>query len=269
MTILAVDDRPKALSALVKAIRSAEPEAEVYGFSGSAEALRFARELCCDAAFLDIDMPEMDGLELAGRLRALYPRINIIFVTGFTEYTGEAISQRASGYVTKPVTPEKIREELDNLRYPVEDRKRKRVQFRCFGNFEVFLDEKPMCFKHGKTKELLAYLVDRRTLCTNSDIIASVWEGGISDSYFRTLRTGQTAMPPCRRSATLCSLITMSTPFTTGKPSSLPYMAPSAPRTNSPSSARSSIPSSGASGAGRWRTIPMPSSASCSTAFTA
>lgn len=141
MTILAVDDRPKALSALVKAIRSAEPEAEVYGFSGSAEALRFARELCCDAAFLDIDMPEMDGLELAGRLRALYPRINIIFVTGFTEYTGEAISQRASGYVTKPVTPEKIREELDNLRYPVEDRKRKRVRFRCFGNFEVFLDE--------------------------------------------------------------------------------------------------------------------------------
>lgn len=133
-------------------------------------------------------MPEMDGLELAGRLRALYPRINIIFVTGFTEYTGEAISQRASGYVTKPVTPEKIREELDNLRYPVEDRKRKRVRFRCFGNFEVFLDEKPMCFKHGKTKELLAYLVDRRTLCTNSDIIASVWEGGISDSYFRTLR---------------------------------------------------------------------------------
>lgn len=83
------------------------------------------------------------------------------------------------------------------------------------------------------------------------------------------LTDGTDCYAPCRRSATLCSLITMSTPFTTGKPSSLPYMAPSAPRTNSPSSARSSIPSSGASGAGRWRTIPMPSSASRSTAFTA
>lgn len=72
--------------------------------------------------------------------------------------------------------------------YPLADDARNRIRFQCFGNFEVFADGKPMNFQHEKTKELLAYLVDRRTVCTNAEIIAVIWEGAISDSYFRLLR---------------------------------------------------------------------------------
>lgn len=81
--------------------------------------MAWAEENVCDVAFLDIQMRSMTGLELAKQLKERQPNVNIIFVTGFSEYTGEAIQLHASGYIEKPVTEEKIRRELDNLRHPV------------------------------------------------------------------------------------------------------------------------------------------------------
>ena len=50
---------------------------------------------------------------------AINPRINIIFLTGHSEYTAEALALHCSGYILKPLTPEKIRQEIEHLRYPV------------------------------------------------------------------------------------------------------------------------------------------------------
>lgn len=94
----------------------------------------------------------------------------------------------ASGYLLKPVTAEKVRRELEDLRYPVPMETGMRVRFQCFGNFEAFLDNKPVVFQHEKTREILAYLVDRRAVCGNDEIIAALWQGKISGSYFRALR---------------------------------------------------------------------------------
>lgn len=63
-------------------------------------------------AFLDIDMRGTNGMELAKRLKENQPKINIIFVTGYSEYMGDAFSIHASGYVLKPPTKEKIELEI-------------------------------------------------------------------------------------------------------------------------------------------------------------
>ena len=64
----------------------------------------------------------------------------------------------------------------------------KKVRFLCFGNFEVLIDGQPVRFRYDRTKELLAYLVDRNgTLCTNGEIMAMLWGDKSSPSYFRTL----------------------------------------------------------------------------------
>lgn len=188
MTIFAVDDEPMALKALCRALRSAAPDAAVRCFSGAAAALSAARESPCDAAFLEIQMPGMDGLALAEGLKRLHPRVNLIFVTAHEEHMGRAFALHASGYLRKPVSAEAVRRELDDLRYPAAPPEEKRVRFQTFGNFEAFIDGDPVRFRRGKTKELLAYLVDRGTVCSNAEIIAALWPENISGSYFRTLR---------------------------------------------------------------------------------
>lgn len=189
MIILALDDKLLALEALVTAIEKAEPTAKVFGCRTAAEALSFAAETSCDVAFLDIDMQQgMNGIALAKELKLRYPRINIVFATGYHEYAADALDLHCSGYLMKPITPEKVRRELDDLRHPVERTGEKRVRFQTFGNFEVYIDEQPVKFRYEKAKELLAYLVDRGTFCTNKEIMAALWEKDASDSYLRTLR---------------------------------------------------------------------------------
>lgn len=137
----------------------------------------------CDIAFLDIQMPGMSGVEVALRLKTANPKVNIIFVTGFDDYMGHAMAMHASGYIKKPVTPEKIRTELADLRHPIEDREGGLTKVRCFGNFDIFTKEgEPVRFERSKAKELLAYLVYRKgTVCTVKEIAGVLFEDSFYD----------------------------------------------------------------------------------------
>ena len=90
-----------------------------WGFSGAEETLTFARLNHVAVAFLDIELYGEDGMRLAEALIELQPRINIIFLTSHTEYMANAFELHCSGYVMKPLTPEKISHELRHLRFPV------------------------------------------------------------------------------------------------------------------------------------------------------
>ena len=187
MKILALDDEPLALESLLDAIRRAAPDADCQGFEYPEDVLDAARRAGCDVAFLDVEMSGMNGVALAEQLKAVNPAVNIIFCTGFARYQGDAFDLHASGYLLKPITPEKVRQELSDLRRPVASRHRLRVQ--CFGNFEVYLDEMPLLFHYNRTKELLAYLIDRcGALCTNGELAAVLFEDDEHESYFRRLR---------------------------------------------------------------------------------
>ena len=188
MKIFAVDDEPKALNILRRAILEAAPEAEVKAFHLADEVLTAVEAGDSpDVLFTDANMPGMDGVELAKRLKQYCPNLNVVFVTGYDEYEHDALLLRVSGYVKKPVTAEDIRAELDDLRHPVAPSS-KRVRFQTFGNFEVFIDGKIVGFTREKTKEVLAYLVDRGALCTGAEIAATLWANNVTPSYLRHLR---------------------------------------------------------------------------------
>lgn len=188
MIVIAVDDERFALENLTESIQRAAPNAQIHRFRYPEEALDFAKENHVDVAFLDVEMIGMNGVELAERLKLYHPDINIIFSTGYGHYRDAAFDLHASGYLTKPITPEKVKKELENLRRPI--RNAKRVRIRTFGNFEVYLDGTPVSFKYSKTKEMLAYLVDRKgALCTNGEILAILFEDDNGhEAYFRSLR---------------------------------------------------------------------------------
>lgn len=188
MIVIAVDDERFALENLVESIERVSFDAQIYPFRYPEDALDFAKKTRVDVAFLDVEMISMNGVELAERLKLYHPDINIIFSTGYGHYRDAAFDLHASGYLTKPITPEKVKKELDNLRRPIG--KPKRIRIRAFGNFEVYLDGNPISFKYSKTREMLAYLVDRKgALCTNGEILAVLFEDDNGhEAYFRSLR---------------------------------------------------------------------------------
>ncbi|MCQ2497258.1 MAG: response regulator [Lachnospiraceae bacterium] len=192
MRILAVDDERLMLNALENAIKEAVPDAELCSFRKGSEALNFAKENLIDIAFLDIRMRGMDGLELARELLALYPKLNVIFCTGYDDYISEAFREvRCNGYIMKPVDADQVREEMKHLRMPFEVRDKKKIRFQCFGYFEVFVNDQPIDFARAKTKELLAYLVSAcGAVCSNQEIMVYLWEDDENhESYFKKIRT--------------------------------------------------------------------------------
>lgn len=178
MKILAADDEVLALEMLKEAIRDAEPQSEIIAFSKPSLLLEYAKENNSDIAFLDIHMRGMTGVELAKKLKELNPKINIIFVTSYDQYASNALELRASGYIMKPVTAERVKEELENLRYPVIPKKEAKLIVQCFGNFDVFdKDLKPVHFERKKSKEVFAYLVHKNGgSCTIKEIAAALFE---------------------------------------------------------------------------------------------
>lgn len=178
MKILAVDDEALALEMLSESITEAAPDAELKAFSKPSLLLEEAKGNGCDIAFLDIHMRGVTGVELAKSLKEINPKMNIIFVTGFDEYTGDAMKLHASGYIMKPVTAEKIKEEMSDLRFPIEPKSNAVLRVQCFGNFDVFTpDGTPVHFERSKSKEVFAYLVHRHgSSCTIKEIAATLFE---------------------------------------------------------------------------------------------
>lgn len=184
MNILAVDDEYYALELMKHALEQVAGCAAVYPCRDVKSALQTATENRIDVAFLDIHMPEKNGVELARELKLLNPKVNIIFATGFSEHMKEGIDLRMSGYILKPVTPEAVKIELENLRYPIEWNNEKRIKILTFGNFDVFVDGEPLKFERKQAKEILAYLVDKRgTSATYPELAAMLWE---DEDYDRT-----------------------------------------------------------------------------------
>ena len=177
MTILLVERDAMALDSLQKLIVSLRPEAELLAFTDSLAALAAAREREINVAFLETDLDELNGLDLGQYLQELYPQVNLVFLSEEPDDAFDALSLHASGYIMKPASSFLLKHELGDLRHPPAEGARKRVFAQTFGNFELFVDGKPVAFKYNRTKEIVALLVNNRgAQTTNGEIIGTLWE---------------------------------------------------------------------------------------------
>ena len=175
LNVICVDDEHLLMNHLLSLCLRLECVQQVHGFTASAEALTFAESHPIDVALLDINMPQINGLELGRRLQEIYPKINLIYTTAHAQYALDALRSDCSGYLLKPISIDDLRHQLDVLRFPPTEQER--LEIRCFGNFEVFYHREPVHFSYAKTKELLAYLVDRNgAACSNGELAAVLWD---------------------------------------------------------------------------------------------
>lgn len=108
LRVIAVDDVPPALDELCQLLRESPDVAEVTPAGTAVDALRLIHANRFDAAFLDIAMPGLSGLELASLLERLNEPLPIVFVTAFDQHAMAAYAVGAVDYLLKPLDPERL-----------------------------------------------------------------------------------------------------------------------------------------------------------------
>jgi DNA-binding LytR/AlgR family response regulator len=115
LSVLAVDDEPPQLDDLARILRASPHVLEVETAASGQEAILKASRRAYDAIFLDVRMPELDGLELARVLGAFARKPALVFVSAFDTSAVATFEVRALDFLMKPVTPQRVAEALDRV----------------------------------------------------------------------------------------------------------------------------------------------------------
>ncbi|MVP00988.1 response regulator [Paenibacillus lutrae] len=177
MKVIIVDDEKLALRKIEKLLGDQEglnTEIELVGaYQDPVEALEAVQRETpdIDLAFLDIEMPEMNGFELAERLLALYPQLQVVFVTAYHSFAVKAFEVDALDYLLKPVHPSRLSVTLKRaaagLAVPAgSDRENRTGTMLCCLRSLHYLDtggqRQYFSWKTLKAPELFAYLIHHR-----------------------------------------------------------------------------------------------------------
>ncbi len=186
MKIIAVDDEALQLETIMEYITELYPEATVCGFTKVSDVVKYMETETADLAILDINLPvNINGINLGEMLRQKNKRIKLLFCTGYSQYAMDAFKMHANGYLQKPIQKDELAKEmLYIMQMPVYDDNKPYIH--TFGNFDVYVRNRPIEFKRKKSKEVLAYLVDREgSWITNKELVVALWDDtGTADAAF-------------------------------------------------------------------------------------
>lgn len=116
--VIIVDDEKIILSDSLTVLDEVMPAATIREFMWPKEAIEYARMNQVALAVLDIELGTASGFDLCKTLLDINSRTNVVYLTAFPDYALPAWESKACGFMVKPLTPEKVRSQLENLRYP-------------------------------------------------------------------------------------------------------------------------------------------------------
>ncbi len=192
--VILVDDMPKARNMLRMLLANLSDVEIVADFGDAVAAIDFLKETSVDLVFMDIEMPEMNGLEAEAVISTLPNPPKIIFSTAYASYSIRAWGTDAISYIVKPYSLQAIQDAVEKFRRQLQpiavQPDTLRIEISCFPIFNVFIDGSPIYFKSKKAKELLAFLVHSRGGWTeNTDICYNILEDMDEDMAKNNLRT--------------------------------------------------------------------------------
>ncbi len=117
LRFLAVDDEAPALNDLVRMLRASDSVGRVDSATSGSEALRRLNDSTEDyhGLFIDVRMPDLDGLELAQILRRFASPPAIVFVSAYEDAAVQAFELRAVDYLVKPVSRKRLDEAVERV----------------------------------------------------------------------------------------------------------------------------------------------------------
>lgn len=174
MRIIIVDDEVEALKTfLAEIINEHDIDYKFFGSDPSA-IFEYLSLNSIDAAFLDIRMPDIDGIELAKRLIDLNHSLKIVFITGLSlaeTDLPEEVRERTIGFLYKPYDSTTLKKYLSLI-----EGKKRMLKVETFDTFDCFIDGKLLKFSSSKSKELFALLIAYKGhSLTMNDAISQLW----------------------------------------------------------------------------------------------
>lgn len=175
MRAIIVDDEQFMLKRFVR-LSSSIPDINIVGqFESAADSLAFVEQNTVELAFLDVEMPIMNGIELAKKLREIRKDILIVFVSAYNDYLWDSNQIGGDFYIMKPYSSETLEMAMERIRL-IARRQMKELIIQLFGRFLVLKDGKPLPLT-GKAKEILALVVTKRGKeISNESIYTTLWE---------------------------------------------------------------------------------------------
>ena len=196
MRIAICDDQlecqEQTLSAIKKCLQGVT--ARVDSFTGGITFLRAFKERAYDLVFLDIEMPEMDGITVAKNLRKLSKDAPIVFLTSHIEFALEGYEVNALRYLTKPVDLEKMQKVLAVV---VDKMRQQRILWIKTDMGEQKLPVKDILFMEAQNQNILIYTA-KDSYCVRYNM--SDYETELAGDGFFRIHRGYLVSLPCIKS---------------------------------------------------------------------
>lgn len=195
LSAVIVDDEIPGLNLLKMFLQNTEQVNILGTFTEPIEAFENIISVKPDVVFLDIEMPEMNGLELASHLIEQNDELMIVFVTGYNQYALEAFQANALDYLLKPVNPNTIQKcisKLIRLRTPKNEGKTETIEKKicCFGDFQVYGKNGMVKWPTRKVEEMFAYFIVHRDSNVDGYILGEIlWPEEEPDKIKTNLHT--------------------------------------------------------------------------------
>jgi two-component system, LytTR family, response regulator len=169
-----VDDEWYNLEEISDLVKDTGKIEVVKKYQNPLEVLEEISIIAPDIAFLDIEMPEIDGLTLAENIMEKSPDTGIVFITSWNQYAVQAFDLNAVDYIMKPVRKERFQKMVDKIQI---ERNRQKpsessvLSIRCFGKLDTYIGGLPVKWERAKAEELFAYLLMNHDSYIHKDII--------------------------------------------------------------------------------------------------
>jgi len=199
MRVVCIDDEYLSLQYLERQLQKVNHVDVIGTFTNPIEGVRFIIQEDIDVAFLDIQMPQMSGMELAEQILKDKPELIIIFVTAYEDYAVDAFQINAMDYLVKPVNLERLQITMERIERHMEARQLEtglssntlRIKVAPFLAFEVEPNVfKPLQWRTGKTQELFLYLLQNsNSIVEKSSMLDLLWNEYELDRAYALLYT--------------------------------------------------------------------------------
>lgn len=191
MKAILIDDEKPALQHLERLLLK-DGRLEITGkYTSARRGLEHLEREKADIVFLDIGMPEMNGLEAGEYIAGLDRSTRIVYITAYSEYAIEAFELNAADYLLKPVTSQRLSKTLERLEIRIEQNEArvetppepaaavKQLSILCFKRLEFMDSTEPgrkMQWRTSKAQEVFALLLHNRGQWILKDTIVDwVW----------------------------------------------------------------------------------------------